>query len=228
MAGFAHEDRFHGGLHIIVNPAPTDASIEFKGLVVRIEHQFLRLTKIGAHERHAAIRQLHMRCLDCQRQTLQRDRLVAPVELVGFAGGKAQRHKGMRRCPSLLVAPGFGETMHAVMRAVVTAASQFFEQTLRRPALSPRKCRLLLEDLGENIHPRTELGHRLHTARILERGLVAPDHLAHRRPRDAKRPHDLLNRQALLEISAPDIADHVHGHHPPNPSQAGCGQREGC
>ena len=76
----------------------------------------------------AAMRQLHVRRLDDQRQTLQRDGLVAPVELVGFAGRKAQRHKGVRRRPSLLVAPRFGETMHAVMRAIVTAASQLFEQ----------------------------------------------------------------------------------------------------
>ena len=40
--------------------------------------------KYGAHKRHAAVRQLHVRCLDRQRQVLERDRLAAPVELVGF------------------------------------------------------------------------------------------------------------------------------------------------
>ena len=38
--------------------------------------------------------------------------------------GRGTPHKGVRRRPSLLVAPRFGETMHAVMRAIVTAASQ--------------------------------------------------------------------------------------------------------
>ena len=68
--------------------------------------------------------------------------------------------------------------MHAVMRAIVTAASQLFEQALRRPAFSPRKLGLLLKDLGQNFHPRTELRRRLHAALILERGLVAPNDLA--------------------------------------------------
>jgi hypothetical protein len=178
----ADEHGVDGGLHVVVDPAPTDAAVKLKSFVVRIEDQFLCLAKVGAHERHAAMRKLHVCRLDDQWQTLQRDGLVAPVELVGFTGCKAQRHKGMRGRSSLLVAPGFGETMHAVMRAVVTAASQLFEQTLRRSAFSPRKLGLRFKDLGQNTHPRTELRRRLHAALILERGLVASNDLAHRGP----------------------------------------------
>ena len=43
-----------------------------------VEHQLLGLAKINSNERHTAVRQLHVRRLDRQRQPLERDRLVAP------------------------------------------------------------------------------------------------------------------------------------------------------
>ena len=55
----------------MINAAPADPAIEDKRLVVRVEHQFLGLAEIGAHKRHAAVRQLHMRRFDDQRQTLE-------------------------------------------------------------------------------------------------------------------------------------------------------------
>jgi hypothetical protein len=152
---------------------------------------------------------------------------VAPVELKGFAGRESQRHKRMRRSPGALVTPSLGEAMHAVVRAVVAAPAQFLEQTLRRPALPSGEIALLLQDLRQDIDPRAELRHGLHATLILELGLVAPNDLAHCRPRDRQRPHDLLDRKTLLKIRAPNIAEHVHGHHPPKPFPATRGQ-EGC
>ena len=108
----------------------------------------------------------HVRRLDDQRQTLQRDGLVAPVELVGFAGRQSSaRHKGVRRRPCLLVAPRFGETMHAViarhrnrgLAALRTGAAS--DRRSRRGSLAS-----FLKDLGQNFHPRTELRRRLHAA----------------------------------------------------------------
>jgi hypothetical protein len=52
-----------------------------------------------------------------QRQVPQRDRLVAPVELVGFPRSEAHRHIGMNRDSGPLIAPSFDEPMHAVVRA---------------------------------------------------------------------------------------------------------------
>jgi hypothetical protein len=84
-----------------------------------VEHQLLGLPEVAAYKRHAAVRQLHVRRLDRQRQILKRDRLVAPVELVGFSRRKAHRHISLRRNPGAFVAPSPDEPMHAVMGAVV-------------------------------------------------------------------------------------------------------------
>jgi len=81
--------------------------------------------------------------------------------------------------------------------------------------------------VSENTPPWPEFLHGLHATLILELGLVAPNHLAHRRPRHRQRPHDLLDRKALLEIRPPNIADHVHGHHSPKTFPATQGQ-EAC
>src|SRR5271168_4188057 len=68
---------------------------------------------------------------------------------------------------------------------------------------------------------------QLHAARVLELGLPPADDLAHRRPRYRRRPDDLLDRPALLEIRATDLADQVHADHPHTPFQAASGQKEG-
>ena len=88
---------------------------------MRVEHQLLSLAEVDAHKRHATVRQLHVRRLDRQRQARKRDRLVAPVELVGFPRRKAHRHIGMSRNPGTFVTPGLDEAMHAVVRAVISA-----------------------------------------------------------------------------------------------------------
>ena len=64
LARLADEDRFHCGLHVVVNAAPADPAIKGECLVVGVEHQLLRLPKIDPHERHPAVRQLHVRRLD--------------------------------------------------------------------------------------------------------------------------------------------------------------------
>jgi hypothetical protein len=83
-----------------------------------VEHQFLGLSMVAAHERHPAVRQLHMRRLDHQRQPLARDRLVAPIEVISLAGGEAHRHERLGRNPRPFFAPRLGEPMHAVMRGL--------------------------------------------------------------------------------------------------------------
>ena len=192
-----------------------------------VEHQFLGLAEVCTHERHSAVRQLHVRRLDHDWQTLQRDRLVAPVELISFARGKAHRHERLRRNPCPFVPPRLDEPMHAVVRSVIAAPTQLLEQPLRRPPLAPWQLRFLLKHLAENRDPLTELRHRLHAAFVFELGLLAADHPPHRRPRYRKPSHDLLDRQTLLKIGTTDPADQVHTNHPRTPSPATSGQREG-
>lgn len=113
---------FHGSW----NRAPYPA-IEDKRLVVRVEHQFLGLTEIGARKRHAAVRQLHMRRFDDQRQTLERDRLVAPVELISFTRRKAHRHECLDRNPRPFIPPSLDKSMHAIVGAVIAGPAQLLE-----------------------------------------------------------------------------------------------------
>src|SRR5216684_2286307 len=118
----ADEDRLNRRLHIVVDAAPTGPAVESKRLVMGVEHQLLRLPEVGAHKRHPAVRQPHVRRLDHQRQSLQRDPLVAPVELVSFTGSKAHRHERLGRNACALLPPLLHEPMNAVMRAVIAAA----------------------------------------------------------------------------------------------------------
>ena len=229
LARLADKDRFHRGLHIVVDAAPADPAIKDERLVMGIEHQFLRLPKIDPHEWHPAVRQLHVRCLDHQRQPLERDRLVAPIVLVRFARRKAHRHIGLCRCPSPFAAPGFGIAVHAVVRAVIAATPQRLEQALRRAPLTPRQLGFSLQDLDQILDPRPQLGRWLRSPRRISerRRLRAPDDFADRRPRNRQRPHDLLDRTPLLEIGTAYLANQVHAYHPQKTFPAANRQRKG-
>ena len=161
-----------------------------------------------------------MRSLDRQRQALKRDRLVAPVELVGFPGGKAHRHIGVDRNPGTFVAPTLGEPMNAVVGAVISAPAQFLEQPLGRAALTLRQLGFLLQDLRQSLDPVAQLRRWLNAPRVFELRLVAANDLAHRRARCRKRAHNLLDRAALLEIGASYLANLVHANHPHQPFPA--------
>src|SRR5450631_2496043 len=108
---------------------------------------------------------------------------MAPVELICLAGGKAHRHISPRRNLGAFSAPSFGETMHAVVSAVVAVTAQLLEQALGRAALPPEQALFLLQNLRQNIDPFTELRRRLDAALVLELCLVAAHDLANRRTR---------------------------------------------
>ena len=210
----ADEDRLDCRLHVVIDAAPADPAVEQERLVVGVEHQLLGLAEVNAHERHAAMRQLHVRRLDRQRQTLKRDRLVAPVELIRFPGRKAHRHIGLGRNSGALVAPSLDEAMYAVVGAVIAASAQLLEQALCRTAFPPRKMNFLLQNLDQNRDPFAKLGRRLNFALVFVLGLVATHDLAHRPARHRQGAHDLIDRTVLLKIGAAYLADQVHADHP--------------
>src|SRR6202140_815355 len=173
-ACLADEDRLDRRLHVVVDAAPADPAIEPERLVMGVKHQLLGLAKVDAHKRHAAVRQLHVRRLDRKRQTRKRDRLVAPVKLVGFPRREAHRYIGMHRNPDALIAPSLDEPMHAVVGAVISAPAQLLEQPLRRPAFALRQLGFLLQDLRQNLDPCAELGRGLNSALVLDLDRGAP------------------------------------------------------
>ncbi len=226
-ARLADEDRLDRRLHVVVDAAPADPAEELERLVMGVEHQFLGLAKVDTHERHTAVRQLHVRRLYRQRQTLEGDRLVAPVELVGLPRCEAHWHIGMHRNPGAFIAPRLHEPMHAVVRAVISAPTHFLEQSLCRAAFPLRQLGFLLQNLRQNLNPFAELRRRLNPPCVFELRLVASNDLAHRRARHRKRANDLLDGAVLLEIGAPNLADLVHANHPHQTFPANRGQREG-
>src|SRR5258708_12534325 len=114
-------------------PRRQTPAIEPERLVMRVEHQLLSLAEVDAHKRHAAVRQLHVRRLDRQRQALERDRLVAPVKLVGFPRRKAHRHIGMSRDPAAFLAPGLDEPPPASLPALIPPPPHSLKPPLRPP-----------------------------------------------------------------------------------------------
>ena len=67
--------------------------------------------------------------------------------------------------------------------------------------------------------PRSSSNNRWVERRSRLLGLVAADHLAHRRARHRQRAHDLLDGAMLLKIGAPYLTDQVHANHPHKPSR---------
>ena len=95
-AFLADKDGLHRCLHVVVDPASAGALEEGESPVVGIEHHLLRLARIGPHEEHPAVTQANMGYFDGSRRPIDHDNLVAPVELIGFTGRKAQGHEGGR------------------------------------------------------------------------------------------------------------------------------------
>ena len=99
----ADEDRLHCRLHVVVDAASAGALEQSKCSIMSVEHHLLRLARIGANEQHTAVAEPDVGNLHDRRHAVQQNDFVAPVELIGFSGGKAQRDIGCgRRLPMLL------------------------------------------------------------------------------------------------------------------------------
>ena len=149
---------------------------------MRVENHLLRLARIGANERHAAVAQTHVRDLHGRRHAVEHNDLVAPVELVGFARLEAQRHIGGRRQRALLAAPFARVATHGVIAARIAQTAQILENTDQGQPLARRLLLVLREQLIELVRPRSELGQRLIVALVSEGRLLRPQRLADRVP----------------------------------------------
>jgi len=90
---FADEDRLDHGLHVVVDPARAGAFEEGKRPIMGIEHHLLAFARVGPDEHHAAVAEPNMGDLQGHRHAVDHHDLVAPVELVGLARFKDQRHE---------------------------------------------------------------------------------------------------------------------------------------
>ena len=209
----ADEDRFHRRLHVIVDAALACASEEGEGAVVRVKHHLLRLARIGAHERHAAVAEPDMGDLHSDRHAVQHDDLVAPVELEGLPRREGQRHVGRGRRLPALVGPPPGVAPNGVVAAPVRSA-QLLENADQRQLLAGRLGRVRFQQFTERRRPLPELRSRLNGALIRKRGLPRPDDFPDDLPRQPQLSTDRLDRLAVRKIRSANLRNRFHNQHP--------------
>lgn len=115
----ADEDGAHRRLHVVVDAAPAGALEEREGAIMSVEHHLLALTRIGSHEHHARVAEPDMSDFDGHRHAVEQDDFVAPVELIGLAGRKAQWYEDGGCRGGLLLAPTSGIAAYGVIAALI-------------------------------------------------------------------------------------------------------------
>jgi hypothetical protein len=153
----ADEDRLYRCLHVVVDAAAAGPLEQREGAIVGIEHHLLRLARVGPHEQHPAVAEPKMGDLHDHRHPAQQDDFVAPVELLGLARSKAQRHIGGNRRPSS------GVPAHSIVATVVAAPTQLFEEIPK-----------IQNSTGARKHPPTKTANAATTANELAIGLGRP------------------------------------------------------
>jgi hypothetical protein len=94
---------------------------------VGIKHHLLGLARIDPHKQHPAVTQPDVGSLHDHRHPVQEDDLVAPIELVGFPGSKAQRDIGRSRCLPMLLGPSPGVAAQRIVATVIAAPAELLE-----------------------------------------------------------------------------------------------------
>ena len=107
-----------------------------------VEHHLLAFARIDSNKRHAAMAQPHMGGLHHHRHAVYHNGLVAPVELVGFAGRESQRNIGLRLSSSARFVPDLGVAPHRVVAAIEPTIAERLENARQRQPL-PRGLRFV-------------------------------------------------------------------------------------
>ena len=190
---------------------------KWKARFVRLEHHLLALAREDLNQLHAAVAEPNVRCLHLGRHTRQARVLVAPVELVGLAGIEAQRHKTLRRRQQPPPpTPGPGVAAHRVVAAAIAQSRKVFMNPQQRQAVPARLLLVGLKPALQLTHPRPQLRQRLDLARVAVRGLITPNHLAHRVLRNPQIPGDLLDRNTPHQMIPTDPRNRLHNQHLPH------------
>jgi hypothetical protein len=143
---------------------------------------------------------------------------VAPVELVGLARRKTQRHIGRRRPVSMRPAPPFGVAPHRIVAAVIAAPPQFLKDPDQRQLLAGGLFGIAGQQGVEFFRPPPELRARLDIALVFKGGLARPQDFADRVPGHLQVPRNLSDRLALDEVLTPNSRNRLHDQHPPPPA----------
>jgi hypothetical protein len=155
-----------------------------------------------------------MRNLQGHRRAVQHDDLMAPVELIGFARRKSQRHIGVRRRARMLPAPPARVTANSVVAARITKRPKLLEQPDQRQLLACRDFRIRSKQPVEISRPVPKLRPWLRLPFVRERCLAraqnAPDGIA----RQFQLPRDLLDRLTPVQMLPAYPRNRLHNQHP--------------
>ena len=181
------------------------------------EHHLLALAREDLNQLHPAVAEPHVRSLHPRRRPRQTRVLVAPVELVGLAGIEAQRHVGLRRRQQTPTpAPRPGVAPNCVIAAAIAQSRKVLMDPQQRQLIPALLLLVGLQLALELVDPRPQLRHRLDLARVAERGLLTPYHLAHRVLGNPQIPGDLLDRNAPHQMIQTDPRNRLHNQHLPH------------
>ena len=203
----------HGGGHVIVDAVAACAANEIEGAVVGLEDHLHGLAGKTLAEEKAAMAQAHVRHLDGHGQPADLQLLMAPVELIGLAWCKFQRHVGVRRLEPRLLPPTPYEPSHGVVATLVALSLKLLEQDLGRASVLLGLFGVVLQLLNDPIREPFHLRHGLHRAMIFKLGRVGPEDLADRVPAQVEVPGDLPNRLLVSAMGQLDLAYCLHRQH---------------
>lgn len=125
-ADLADEDRVHRRVHVVVDAPRTGAAEEGECPIVGVKHHLLRLAWVSPNERHPAVAEADMGDLDRHGHAVEDHDLMAPGELVGLAGIKAQRNIGAGRRFLRRLRPTGRIPPDSIIAAAIAAVAQLF------------------------------------------------------------------------------------------------------
>jgi hypothetical protein len=97
--------------------------------IVGVEHHLLRLARIGPHEQHPAVAQPDMRHFHRHCRAVDQHDLLAPVELISLARGKAERNERANRCRRPIALPDPSVAPNGIVPAFVTKPAERLENS---------------------------------------------------------------------------------------------------
>src|SRR5262245_8114236 len=219
LALLAVEHRLNRCRHVVVDPAPRNAFVEGKRLLMRIEHHLLRLAWIGAHERHAAVAEAGLRHLQRHGGAGEQDVLMAPVKLVGLTRGECQRNERLSPALALPDRPRPSVAPQGIVAARVPPQPELPVYTLIRQPLALGPFCVICQYLLEAGYVSPQSRQRLHRAMIpplsCRPPFLAAHNVAHRIARHLKLSSNCLDFATLNEVGTPHPTNRVHRDHPP-------------
>src|SRR5262245_20269913 len=219
LALLAVEHRLNRCRHVVVDPAPRNAFVEGKRLLMRIEHHLLRLAWIGAHERHAAVAETGLRHLQRHGRASEQDVLMAPVELVGLTRGECQRNERLSAALALSDRPPLSVAPHRIVAASVPCKPELPEYTLIRQPLALGQLCVVSQYLLKAVCISPESRQLLHCAMVPPLRCRPPffgaHNVAHRVARYLQLAGNRLDFTTLNEIGTPHPTNRIHRDHPP-------------